>query len=173
MKVNAPLAVSASGGKYVLEDARDTPDILQVIYDYPRFTAIYVDREGNGRGDNAHGYGIEFYGILFIDRGGWEVFPEGDPKKPRMHAEKSGGGDQHWPHVQNFLDCVQSRQLPRSDVETTHRATSACHLGNIAFRTGRKIKWDANEEQVIGDRKANARLQRPYRFPWKLPKISV
>jgi predicted dehydrogenase len=79
MDVQAPLAVSASGGKYSLKDNRQTPDTLQVTYEYPSFVLTYTHRAFNGRGCQNRAYGIEFYGnlaTLFIDRSGYEIYPE-------------------------------------------------------------------------------------------------
>ena len=45
----------------------------------------------------------------------------------------------------------------------------ACHLGNIAFRTGRRVQWDVAEEQIVGDAEAQKLVTRPYRGPWALP----
>jgi hypothetical protein len=45
----------------------------------------------------------------------------------------------------------------------------ACHLGNIAFRLGRQIRWDVDKETIIGDDEARRYLMRNYRAPWKLP----
>ena len=39
----------------------------------------------------------------------------------------------------------------RSDVEVGHNSMIACHLGNIAYRTGRRVAWDVDKEQVTGD----------------------
>jgi hypothetical protein len=72
-------------------------------------------------------------------------------------------------HVLNFLDCLRSRKRPIADVEIGHQSVSVCHLGNIAYRTGRIVKWDPAKEQVIGDPEANALASRQYRTPWKLP----
>ena len=72
-------------------------------------------------------------------------------------------------HVRNFLDCVRSRQRPAADVETGHRTVTACHLGTIAYRLGRKVRWDAANERVIGDAEAEAMTARRYREPWKIP----
>jgi len=49
-----------------------------------------------------------------------------------------------------------------------HRASSACHLANIALRSGSKIRWDAKKEKILDDRKAAKYLSRAYRKPWKL-----
>jgi hypothetical protein len=74
----------------------------------------------------------------------------------------------HFDHVKNFVDCMGSRKLPTSDVEIGHRSTSAPLLGNIALHTGRTIKWDSQNEKIIGDTEASKRLSKEYRQPWKL-----
>ena len=57
---------------------------------------------------------------------------------------------------------------PAADVEIGHRSTIVPHLGNIAYRTGRKIRWDAEKEQIIGDEEAAELLGRKARKPWDL-----
>ncbi|MGD9646529.1 MAG: Gfo/Idh/MocA family protein [Pirellulales bacterium] len=54
-------------------------------------------------------------------------------------------------HMQNWLDCMRSRELPVADVEIGHRSVSICHLANIARRVGRPLKWDPAREQFDGD----------------------
>ncbi len=79
MNVEAPLSVSAVGGKFHLEDNRETPDTIQAIYQYPGFAMSYENRVCNGNPLNGHGYGIEFYGTegtLFVDRQEFAVTPE-------------------------------------------------------------------------------------------------
>jgi hypothetical protein len=71
-------------------------------------------------------------------------------------------------HHANFLDCIKSRKLPICDVEIGHRSATICHLGNIAVRLGRTLKWDPVAEQIIGDEKANAMVSRQNRKPWVL-----
>lgn len=168
MGVDAPLAAAASGGNYVFNDARETPDTLEVVYDYPGFTATYSLHEGPTYLPMARkGYGLSFYGTdgtLILDREGFVVVPEGD----RMQALESGGSDQHLSHVKDFLRCMKTRRRCRSDIEIGHRSTCAPHLGNIAYWTGRKVHWDRDEEQVIGDREADRLTDRPMRAPWHL-----
>jgi nitrite reductase/ring-hydroxylating ferredoxin subunit len=69
-------------------------------------------------------------------------------------------------HARNFLDCIKSRETPISSVEDSHRVATACHLANISLRTGRKLRWDAEGEQIVDDTQASAMLVRPYRRPW-------
>ncbi len=176
MKVDGPNAVSASGGKFVLEDNRDTPDTLTVTYEYPGFICTYENRVCNARPIDGHGYGIEFYGTegtMFVDRGGFDISPEqfrqGERRIPRMYEMKlRNANDHNADHVRNFLDCVKSRSLPISDIEVGHRSTTACHLGNIAYRSGEKIGWDPQTEGLTGSPSAANLLVRSYRAPWKL-----
>ena len=71
-------------------------------------------------------------------------------------------------HMQNFFDCVQDRSEPVSDVFSHHRELSSCHLCNIAMLLKRKIRWDPEQEQIIGDAEASNMLGRPMRAPWHL-----
>jgi predicted dehydrogenase len=93
------------------------------------------------------------------------------PKEPQQWTEsiKDNSGDaaeDYKRHARNFLDCVKSRQQPVSDLASGHEVATACHLANISLRTGRRIQWDADKEQIVNDPQANAMLERPYRKPW-------
>ncbi len=72
-------------------------------------------------------------------------------------------------HFQNWIDCIKSRQQPAADVEIGHRACTVCHLGGIARKLGRKLRWDPEREIFPGDDEANACLDRPRRKPYQLP----
>jgi predicted dehydrogenase len=176
MGVDAPTAVSASGGKFSLNDNRETPDTLTVLFEYPGFICTYENRECNNRAINEKGYGIEFYGTegtLFVDRGGFEIVPQrrprGDRSVPRMYAMQSENvNDNAHDHAGDFLECLRSRGRPISDIEIGHHSTAACLLANISYRTGRKVLWDAVNERIPGDPEADAMLNVPYREPWKL-----
>ena len=74
-------------------------------------------------------------------------------------------------HVQNWLDSIRSRKLPVADVEIGHRVITACHLGVIAYKVGRRVRWDAKKEAIIGDPEAQKLTTKPYRAPWNLPKV--
>jgi predicted dehydrogenase len=170
MGVDAPLAINASGGKYVLKDNRDTPDTLIVTYEYPGFLCTYENREGNAQPIDGHGYGITFYGTeatLFIDREYYEIRSENGRKgsEPQRVTGKNKQGEDH---IRNFLDCVKTRNLPICDIEVGHRSTTTALLGNVALRSGRRIVWNAKLEKVEGDQAGSKYLSREYRKPWKL-----
>jgi len=71
-------------------------------------------------------------------------------------------------HKQNFLDCVKSRKETICPAEVGHRSISVGLLGEIAMLTGRKIRWNPETEEIIGDAEASALLGRSYREPWVL-----
>ena len=175
MGVDAPTTITAMGGKYELKDNRETPDTLMVTYEYSQspqgsFVCTYENRECNGHTLNGQGYGISFHGTdatLFINREYFEIVAERgrrsyDPSKVRNNNNQSTA------HQRNFLECVKSRELPTSDIEIGHRSTSACLLGNIALRSGRRILWDSKAEKIVSDQAASKYLSREYRKPWKL-----
>lgn len=71
----------------------------------------------------------------------------------------------------DFLQCVKSRKDPYFPVDIGHRVSTVCHLANIAIKLSRKLKWNPEAEQFVGDDEANKMLDRPRRDPWQLPKI--
>ena len=100
--------------------------------------------------------------------GGPQPVPE-DGESFRTEPAKDSSGDwksQYVEHARNFVECVKSRKEPNSDLDSAHRVVSTCHLANISMKIGRKIRWDAEKEQIIGDAEASAMLTRPYRKPW-------
>jgi predicted dehydrogenase len=100
--------------------------------------------------------------------GGPQAVPE-EKGQYWTEAVKDDLGDwkqQYVLHVRNFLDCIRSRQQPNSDLESSHRVAVVCHLANISMRTGRKIRWDAAKEDIVGDPEASRMLVRSYRKPW-------
>ena len=70
--------------------------------------------------------------------------------------------------IGDFLDCVRTRKKPFRDIEVAHRATTVCHLGNIAYWLKRPLKWDPVKEEIVGDPEANRWVDRPKRDPWTL-----
>jgi predicted dehydrogenase len=181
MKATAPLSVSAVGGKQEMKDNSDTPDTLDIYYEYPGFTHIYTVRRGRTLyGFHGRGHGMQFQGslgTLTLDRGGWVVMPEGT----QLTAEKHGTSEQHFAHVQNFLHCIRHRsEKTASDIEDMHRATTTCHLANVSYKVQRRVYWDPVKERcfrgydhqtktfITEDAEANALLFREPRKPWSL-----
>jgi predicted dehydrogenase len=179
MGIKAPSSAMSVGGKFAYpHDAMVTPDTQQVLFEFPEFSMVWEHALGVGRGPYDREHGVALHGengILVIDRGGWEVYPETDrierPRKFKMAGKprEAVSGDMHLAHVENFLDCMRTRKRPNSDVEIGHNSMIACHLGNAAVRTGRRVYWDVENERVKDDKEAEAIMyKREYRKPWKL-----
>jgi hypothetical protein len=77
-------------------------------------------------------------------------------------------------HFENFIDCVRSRKLEslRAPLEEGHLSTTLCHLGNIAYRVGRSVKFNGVTERFVDDEEADNLLGRTYRAPYSLPEKS-
>jgi predicted dehydrogenase len=164
----APTSITALGGKYFIKDNRETPDTLQVTYEYPGFIATYENRLGNANSLIQHGYGILFHGskgTLFVDRSRYDVYPEKD--STLEEATVKSGNNSNMAHWANFLDCVKTRQRPISDIEIGHRSTTTALLGNVALRSKLRIDWDEKTE-TTAQAAARQYLHREYRAPWKL-----
>ncbi len=82
--------------------------------------------------------------------------------------ERAGKLDAIVNHMGNFFDCVEARRTPISDIESQHRSVSTCHLGNISMRVGRKLKWDPQAEEFVGDAEANQYLKREQRSGYEV-----
>jgi predicted dehydrogenase len=166
-----PSLVAGVGGRYAVKDGGETPDVQEVIYQFPGCVVTWTAREIN-RGQRP--FDLEFHGTkgtLGLTRGGFKVTPEQQGKDAAAAAApglEEKGGDLDNAHIANFLACVKSRSRPNADVEEGHLSAAMCHLGNIATRLGRSVRWDPQREQVVGDPAAARWLIRPYRKPWSL-----
>jgi predicted dehydrogenase len=74
-------------------------------------------------------------------------------------------------HMQNWLDCIRSRERPVADVEIGHRSVTVCHLVNITRGLGRSLTWDPARERFENDEEANSYLDRPRRKGFELPTV--
>jgi adenylate cyclase len=72
-------------------------------------------------------------------------------------------------HMLNFLEAIDKKSRPVADIEEGHISTASCILANLSMQTGRELVYDPSKRQIIGDKEANALLQRPYRKPWIHP----
>jgi predicted dehydrogenase len=180
MNAEAPLAVMASGGKYVFPmDARETPDQQTVVYDYHNFQMLWEHNMASGTGNYGLQHGIAFIGengTLLLNRGGWEVRPDKVKNAEKMEAiawqpRTDDGLDKH---TANFIEVVKSRKLEQLNcpIEAGARVAINCHMGNIAQRTGEKILWNAADYK-FNSSKANELIKPDYQNGWKLPKVQV
>jgi predicted dehydrogenase len=173
----APTAVTALGGKYAVNDARNIPDTMEAIFEFASGRLmLFGQYEASGNRALRSGE-IELRGTLgtvYAGSNSYEIIPEqagqfGDPK-PLCERTKveSEDGDLTAKHIRNFLDCIKSREKPNADVEDGHRSTTFSHLANIALETKSRIEWDTAGERITNNEAANDLLHYEYRAPWKL-----
>ena len=169
--VDLPKRVSGSGAKYYFTDDQQTPDSMNLTFDYGSKGLVWEMRIWHDYGLEGIDNGVAVYGtegFLHIGRWnrkwGYRVFD----KAGKMVEEQQDGKEDF--HMQNFIDCIISRKRPNCDIEIGHISSAHCHLGNIVHRTGRNLNFNAANESIPNDAEANAMLRRKYRNHWAAPK---
>jgi predicted dehydrogenase len=172
-----PVAVSATGGKFFFDDDQQFPDTMYVSYDYApdaktgrRRQLIYEHRiwspyvQENAENGNAF-YGTK--GMMILSKGGgWKLYGPRNELKEEMKGSVDTAA-----HERNFLECIRNGQRPAADIEAGHLSTALAHLGNIAVRTGRMLRFDPAAEKITGDEEAGKLVGRRYREGhWAVPK---
>jgi predicted dehydrogenase len=92
-------------------------------------------------------------------------------EEERKWSDKLALWQARW-HLQNWLDCLRSRERPVADVEIGHRSIAVCHLANITREIGRRLRWDPAAEKFLDDAEANERLVRTRRQGFELPETA-
>ena len=168
---DAPKTITSSGGTYVQNDMRETPDSQIALYEFPDYMLVWEHKSGLGVGLNGRSWGVSWSGTegtIMLNDAGYELMIE--KKRATLDPKKvSSVGDPRPAHVRNFLDCVKSRQKPVLDVELGDHVSTVAHLGNIAFRSGEKIVWDPQARKITNHPAADKLVGVKYRKPWKLP----
>jgi len=170
MDLKAPESVAAAGGRFFLTDNTETPDTLDLIYQFPNLDLTWSLNPTPLPGFEGLGnIGCVFQGTeanLAVNYMQHELYVKGKKvtefQRPAPTIPDSLG------HIREFLNAIKSRQQTTCNVEYGHQLTKSGLLGNIAFRTGRRIRWDDERERVVRDPAANRMVTRRYRKPWKL-----
>jgi predicted dehydrogenase len=122
--------------------------------------------------------GEKYHGVQFEGPEGWIYVSRGDTleasDKALIDTPLPAGATRLYvsdDHMANFFDCVKTRKAPVADVEIGHRSVSACHLGVISMRLGRKLAWDPEAERFKDDADANAMLVREMRKPYTYEEV--
>ena len=122
----------------------------------------YPDIKGGTKWIGTDGWVHVTRGAFSASNEAWSEFVSLPDELRKVKLYESPG------HERNFLDCVKSRKPTITPVETAHHSAVPGHLGLIAMWTGRKIRWDAQREVIIGDAEAGKLLSREYRKPWSI-----
>ena len=174
LDVGLPPEISGMGRKLYFDDDQQTPDTMNITFNYSDRVIFYEQRlwnpymlEGSENGVAVYGdRGVLQFGRFVPKNWSYRVL---DEKGAVIASEEHQGGIDN-PHARNFLDCVRSRRRPNVDIEEGHLASALAHLGNIVARNGRSIRFDPKSETVTGDAGANQFVRREYRSHWATPK---
>jgi predicted dehydrogenase len=178
MDENAPIHVSAHGGRFAVDDDRTIPDTMEVVFEFASGGLLVFGQYEAGGGSVLGRAEIELNGTLGTlsagDAWGFRITPSAggqfQPADPRTEAEEFQveWRDDTVAHVRDFLDCVKERRLCACTLEEGHRSTIFAHLANIALETGTRVEWDPVRERIVSPSEANRFLDYEYRKPWRL-----
>lgn len=163
-ELNQPL----KGGVPTRSDTYNTPINFSVTCKFPGDVEMLIDASRNGitfQGDE---------GRFFVNRGTLEGKPVDALRDSPLDEDairKIYRGKEPTSHMENFVDCLVSRELPISDISTHHRVLTTCHLANMTLRVGRTLRWDADSEQIIGDDEASSLMSRNYRKGYEIDDV--
>ena len=193
---DAPLAVTAMGAKLAMDDNREIPDTLEVLWTYPGGTLVTFSQFNANAAPADRRQGIVEVrgtkGTFHLSYEGYEIVPEeindkvfpaltpldrslsreySSGRKPAMAPRKGAGDDGTTLHARNFLDCIRSRKPCNCDIEIGHRSTSATLIANVAHQLKSYLEWDGKAERFTNNAEANKHLSYEHRAPYKLPEI--
>ena len=187
MDETAPVAVSATGGRYWLDDDGDVPDTMECTWEFPDRKIIQFSIYEAGQAYLNAPRDLEIIlsdGAAYLSSAnGYRFIPSNNrlfhnPRKPTFEAierkvvekvvlKDNSGASATDACVRNFLDCVKSRQEPYVSLEEGHRSTSLAHIANIACRLKMRLEWDGVRERFTNSEEANRLLSCPYRAPYR------
>lgn len=174
-----PSFISAVGGKFFFDDDQEFPDTQQVTFEYPgdgkpghRRFLVYEQRLWSTNYPYNVDSGCEFYGTkgqMFLSRRGKVQATTDRNQKIELGIEQ--GPQDEKSHVANFCSAIRSGTPLNAEIEVGHLSSSLCHLGNLATRLGRSLRFDPATERIIGDPEADRLVSREYRAShWGTPK---
>lgn len=177
MKSPTPKSIAALGGRFAYPDLyEETPDTLTTLYEFDNFNMIWDSAMGIDNGPYNRDHGIAYIGnngTLILNRGGWEVIEEKQSKnkvsKPFV-ASSDNGLDKHW---ENFITVVKSRKKDdlHCPVSAAANVATVAQMGNIAYRSGKKLVWDATKEKFSDEAINKQYMMKEYHNGYKLRNV--
>jgi len=162
---SGPVEVDGKGD-FPKDGMYNVPTTYKVVTKYKDGLEMIIANESQ----LPHGMGTCWYGEK-----GWIHVTRDQPvhtNRPEIFNERIGPNEIHLEisldHHQNFLDAVKSRRETITPAEVAHRSLTPALLGEISMAVGRKLKWNPDTEEIIGDEEASRMLSRPMRSPWHL-----
>lgn len=169
--VEHPERIDCTGGKFQFaEDIQETPDTQVVTFTFPgKRLLVYEQRLWSPYHQDGFENGVAFYGnggYLLIGRRGWKVVGKGNEVMLERQVDFSDV-----PHVRNFLDAIRTGAPLACNIEEGYRSTLLAHLGNLSYRVGRPLRFDATTHTIPDDAEASALTRRPGRKEFVIPDL--
>jgi predicted dehydrogenase len=189
LDLGMPARIDSSGGILVDRKSKaNISDTQTATFEYPNLRIVWTHRSYGDAPDPKYPWGATFYGdkgTLKASVMSYDFYEAGKPQ-PAIHEDVVYELEQYPEdrtekdlerHVapairrqmQNFLECIETRQTPVADIEQGYMSATACILANLSMQLGRSLRWDHARGRVVGDDEANRLLRRPYRAPWRHP----
>ncbi len=177
MKADVPKSVAALGGNFAYPDLyEETPDTLATLYEFDGFNLVWDHAMGIDNGSYGRDHGIAYIGnngTLILNRGGWEVIEEKQSKSKvsKPFAKVSDDGlVKHW---ENYVGVVRSRRFEdlHCSIEAGAHVATVAQMGNISFRSGKRVVWDKAAGQFTDDEINRQYLMKEYHNGYKLPTV--
>jgi len=189
-KLTHPVRIQGMGNFFIWDSDQETPNIQILEFEYEDGSILHF--EVRGLGTNAEA-GIRIGNLVFGSKGWMNITSEEDgrcqtyfsdieltesgfssykeEKGPVFKSEDPATEDTVVNHFTNFVNCVRSRRWQdlNADILEGHLSTSLCHLGNIACRIKRSLRFNPHAETFINDPEADSYLTKTYRSPYDLP----
>ena len=177
MKADVPKSVAALGGNFAYPDLyEETPDTLTTLYEFDGFNLVWDHAMGIDNGSYGRDHGIAYIGnngTLILNRGGWEVIEEKQSKSKvsKPFAKVSDDGlVKHW---ENYVGVVRSRRFEdlHCSIEAGAHVATVAQMGNISFRSGKRVVWDKAAGQFTDEEINRQYLMKEYHNGYKLPMV--
>jgi predicted dehydrogenase len=177
MKAGVPKTIAALGGDFAYPDLyQETPDTLTTLYEFDGFNLVWDHAMGIDNGSYGRDHGIAYIGnngTLVLSRGGWEVIEEKNSKtkvaKPFVKQSDDGLAN----HMANFIGVVRSRRMEdlHCPIQAGDHVATVAQMGNISFRSGKRLTWDAAAARFTDDAVNRQYLMKEYHNGYVLPKV--
>ncbi|MBB02048.1 MAG: dehydrogenase [Planctomyces sp.] len=169
MGADYPTRVSCDGAKLRHDDDQQTPDTSLATYHFGDKFVTWEQRSWAKKTKVDPGPAMAFFGtkgsLEIANDSGYRAF---DLNGKEIATGEGASGDAD--HLQNFLDAIRGEAELNCDIQTAHRSTLLCHLGNIAYRVGRPLEIDPTNGHIVDDSDAMALWGREYN-PAFAPKV--
>ena len=173
LEVDLPQRVTCGGNRYHYKDDWETPDVCVATFDYGDKGITWEGQSCDPRGFEGAGFGVNFYGekgCMSLAGSNCTIYDLNNKVLREIKSKRDGLFDFDSVHFGNFIDAIREGKPLRSEIEDGQKSTILCHLGNIAWRTGRTINFDSASRKIVGDQTAAALGSRAYRAGWE-PKV--